>query len=427
MDKEKEPISSQNYLVVRNYSLENVPANSPGRLFVNPSEIYVMKTTLNGTREFSSWIYFTESKTTGGILDRPYVRHASFTLANDETISAHILLELLKKGTGAGETLIGEKLLPAPDSIKNKVICRFISNEELIGLIYGTIHCKLGYGQIIATDATTVAKEPAPEMVQASDLLAEHEESLSSAADFAIVTSTGENADQPDDSQTVEKPTLQEIEDAEEPEYVDNQRKKRKGPNYFLLALFCVIALCAGWAAVSYLPSLLPDSDYSKGVEVMTQDQTPAQLSDVHTETQPTEQPVVQTQDATTTASEPEPTTSNPSDEEADVKYLNENSIWDKSALKSPKYQAFYNLLATGSAKEIAESDYFAVTGKMTNDMAEKVVNLLWASNGTATQKANERELHKLASKSKLDLKQAYETLSRYRDKTPNTSPRPKR
>lgn len=434
MDLDYSPTLSN--VIVRNYSWENAPAGAPGKLFVNPSEIFVIKTYGDGAREFSLWIYHTGmSNSAGGVFDRPYVKDSSFYLAPDERIDPNLLLRLLKAGGGSAPVIKSAPLSINNENLRKDVIIRFLSTEELVTLFRGAINGLLPYGEAIVADATSVVKDAKDlELLEAADIVAEMEERLSSAAIFEVVTPEGQTVDIARSETPERKLTLQEIEDEHEPEYVTLPKAlKRKRPNYWILALFAVVALAVGWAAVSFLPTLLPDSNYTKGEEMVVDDNQPAILSSDQQQ-QSSEDPSEQLPEETDVItadmqeSEPEQTSAPPvanSPEAQDIQYLNDNNVWERAALKSDKYKAFFDLLSTGDIRKIAESDYFAVSGNMKNPTAEKVINLLWGALDSGTQKANEKQMQNLADQPSIDLDQLYGTLARYRDKKPNTSPRP--
>ena len=54
------------------------------------------------------------------------------------------------------------------------------------------------------------------------------------------------------------------IEDDDEEEYVPYPKKMRRKRNRIILFVFILIALTAGWAAVKYLPEVVPESEYSQ-------------------------------------------------------------------------------------------------------------------------------------------------------------------
>lgn len=423
---DKENISPNNHLLVRNYSLENVPANSPGKMFINPTEIFVFNINGDGSRSFSLWTYFDGSlKTEGGILDRPHVKVTTFLLPPDMIAAPSAILDALK--TGVSHISLEQRNLSPGKQRSGKIICRFLSYDELLGVISQVVNASLEARELIAADATAVPVNSDTKVVDVAELFVDAHEAISSSAEFEV-TGTA-----PAQAPAERKPTLQEIEDEDEPEYVTRPiAKKRRTPNYWILALLAVVALTIGWAVVSFLPAFLPESSYSKGEEMVVDEQYTA-LQDF---SEPCDTPVnipvndpvndpVEITEETPVEIDPETTVN--ADESDDLDYLNTHDIWDINQLKSEKYRLFFPLLSSGNILEIAESDYFAVPDNLKNPTARKIIDLLWASYKTGTQTANERQLHRLKGQQKIDLPKLYDTLARYRDKSPNKSPRPQR
>lgn len=435
MYKEKE--TYHNNLIVRNYSIENSPAGSPGKLFVNPSAIFVMRTNPDGSREVSLWNYANATDKSGvNPLARPFVKVISLSLADDEVADPATLLSTLKSSVSSIEVTKIDPISVNADALKKKIVVRYISNDELTALIHTVVGGYAEVGELIATDATTVPLDAAMTVLDASELLAEYGEPLSVSATFDV-KSSGLNESVPTDAaENRPRPTLQEIEDEDPPEYVDSSRlKKKKSPNYWLLALFAAVALIIAWAVVSFLPTWLPASDYSKGEEMIVDESQPApdmtdvpvRLADSAVVADTSAAFDADGQGSSEGTARQVQKSGESLDEKEDIAYLNSHKVWVRSDLKSEKYQEFYSSFAKGSIADLAQSDYFAEEGVMQNPDAEKVIDLLWAANGTGTQASNEKQLKRLKGKNKIDLHELYETLARYRDKNPNTSPRPKR
>ena len=225
---------------------------------------------------------------------------------------------------------------------------------------------------------------------------------------------------------------------------VSRRHRRRSG---WVFALLVLVALGVGFAAVRYLPGLIPDTDpiasmESTDVSGVTphDDGVPMHLlSDSALVTaEPDTAAVVGISDTSTvavpdSAAAPQALVAEPvegslaTDEAADLKYLNEHSTWRRSSLKSDRYKVLFDLFAAGNIKDIAEADYFAVDGVATNRDAIRVVDMLWDAYRTPTQRSNERELRKSVKGGEINLPRLYDTLSRYRDARPNKSPRPKR
>ncbi|MDE5745761.1 MAG: hypothetical protein K2H84_08945 [Paramuribaculum sp.] len=226
----------------------------------------------------------------------------------------------------------------------------------------------------------------------------------------------------------------------DEEEYVVPTQKRKKG-NPLIIILFVAIALGAGWAAVKYLPALIPDSDYS---HIESTDVTQIALMESGQPEQATvsadsiEAPDSIVTDETApdsiTASEhaPEVKVENTAAtdinaEKADLEYLNSSKVWKRSDLKSEKYRALFNLFAAGNITDIVNAEYFAVPGMCTNRDADKVVTFLWQSYRTDTQYSNVRALKRLEGKDEIDMHKLMENLAKIRSPKPNKNPRPRR
>lgn len=231
--------------------------------------------------------------------------------------------------------------------------------------------------------------------------------------------------------------------DDEEEEYVVYPQKKRKS-NPLVIIILVLIALAAGWAAVKFLPALIPDSDYSR---IESTDVTQIALNEVQPEvpvTVPVDTvipvdkievtPVSNPDTVPTVAPEPAAVPEAPapkpkedaSAEKADLEYLNSNKIWNRTALKSDTYRKLFDLFAAGNISDIANADYFAVPGRCTNRDADKAVTFLWQAYHTDTQHSNVRILKRLAGKNEIDMHTLMEDLAKARSPKPNTTPRPR-
>lgn len=211
--------------------------------------------------------------------------------------------------------------------------------------------------------------------------------------------------------------------------------RRRSGWVFVLLA---VVALGVGYAAVRYLPGLIPEADpiastestdvsgvkpHDDGVPVHFVPDSAESDSVVAAAIPPDTATVMAPDTASVAAVQP----SQAADEAADLQYLNAQRVWRRASLKSDRYRAFFDLFADGSIKDIAEADYFAREGVATNRDALRVADMLWGAYRTPTQRSNERELRKLVRNGEIDLPRIYDTLSRYRDAKPNKTPRPRR
>lgn len=214
------------------------------------------------------------------------------------------------------------------------------------------------------------------------------------------------------------------------------RRRRRSG---WVFALLAVVALGVGYAAVRYLPVLIPAADLIASTE--STDVSGVKPHDdgvpVHfvPDSAESDSVVAAAIPVDTTASAMAPDTasvaavqpSQAADEATDLEYLNSQRVWRRASLKSDRYRALFDLFAAGSIKDIADADYFARDGVATNRDALRVADMLWSAYRTPTQRSNERELRKLVRNGEIDLPRIYDTLSRYRDAKPNKTPRPRR
>ncbi|MDE6048542.1 MAG: hypothetical protein K2G09_02465 [Paramuribaculum sp.] len=225
----------------------------------------------------------------------------------------------------------------------------------------------------------------------------------------------------------------------DEEEYVVAPKRRKKG-NPLVIILFVVIALGAGWAAVKYLPALIPDSDYS---QIESTDVTQIALLESGQSDPVTVVPdsvavtdsIAAGEQAPDSIIATEPVQETPAEkivapdvdaEKADLEYLNSSKVWKRSELKSEKYRALFNLFAAGNITDIVNADYFAVPGMCTNRNADKVVTFLWQSYRTDTQQSNVRALKRLQGKDEIDMHQLMENLAKIRSPKPNKNPRPR-
>lgn len=250
--------------------------------------------------------------------------------------------------------------------------------------------------------------------------------------------------------------TLQEIEDEieAESETAAHRPRSRRLRGVWVFVVLALLALCAGWAAVRYIPSLIPDSTPYDGMEnsivsspaddyeiatpeIIADTLAPVGAADsaaivsdtilrndtLHVDDNAPVTPVAES----AVAPEEKTAVADAAAEKADIAYLNANTVWRRADLKSDKYRQMFDLISSGNIKAIAESDYFAVTGVATNRTATKMMDMLWQAYRSPTQRSNELQLKKLKGKGEIDIAALYITLSRYRDANPNKTPRPKR
>lgn len=112
-------------------------------------------------------------------------------------------------------------------------------------------------------------------------------------------------------------------------------------------------------------------------------------------------------------------------DEKADIQYLNTNSTWKLSELKSPKYRALLTAMKNGDIQAVVSNPYFAIAGTATNERALKVAEYLWNAKGTLSEKSNVTKLKDLTADDKANIGELYDQLSRRQPAQPNTEPRP--
>lgn len=131
---------------------------------------------------------------------------------------------------------------------------------------------------------------------------------------------------------------------------------------------------------------------------------------------------------ALTTPGGTQPPVSTPTlsaDEQADVAYLNSNSKWRRSELKSDKYRALLTAMAEGDIDAVARHPYFATKGQCSGKQPNAMVDYLWKAKGSFSEKANVRKLKAAAAKEVIDLPALNDDLARSKPAEPNTAPRP--
>lgn len=228
--------------------------------------------------------------------------------------------------------------------------------------------------------------------------------------------------------------------DEEDERYIYKEHHRRRRHNPLVTVILIIIALAAGWAAVNYLPQLLPtDTDYDtmESTDVTNlaieeiNDSITASSDTTNLEAVDTTAAIsindIANSDTTTAIINPAPKLELTPEEKADIKYLNVNRVWKRANLKSEKFIDFFDSFAKGDIKLLANSDYFAVEGMATNTNAVKAMDMLWRSLGSPTQASNVKVLRKLKGKKEIDMWKLQDTLARYRDKNYNKNPRPKK
>lgn len=358
-------------------------------------------------------------------------------------VSAEAVLRVLREATALrGETpidLFKRVGLPAdplplckrPRSASVPVaLAAYMSTAELLQLMERAMSGEdLPADEIIAVEATAVPVGEATSLPRV-------EIAPSSQPDFEVV--------QPAEPVADRKPTLQEIEDE-----IDNvepvapyRPEKHRRSNAIVFGLLAIVALALGWAAVKYLPQLVPDTTPYDGMESQNVSELvfdtdpyaqPAdttvmalQTDSVPTDTVLAEEPELHVAEAVTPVEEPQEAAVSAS-EQADIDYLNSTNRWQRSRLKSQKYIDFFDSFATGDIELIVSSDYFAKSGEATNRTAIRLADMMWQAHRSPTEQSNRRQLRQLKGKQEIDIAKLYDTLSRYRDANPNKSPRPKR
>ncbi|MCC8071559.1 MAG: hypothetical protein LIO90_07140 [Bacteroidales bacterium] len=230
--------------------------------------------------------------------------------------------------------------------------------------------------------------------------------------------------------------TVSPLEELEE-ELLAEPQRKRRSMAWVWISLIVIVAVLVAWALVNFLPSIVPTSSYDEMELVDVSDTPVATIS----EALPTDSivsdsvaldsvaPVAASPATNTLVDNANEKALNPASslEAADVAYLNSHTVWQRSQLKSDKYQSFFDLFAKGDIDAIARADYFYIPGQATNTTALKMIDMLWRAYKSPVQVANERVLRQLKGKEQIDLPQLYDTLARYRDNQPNTTPRPQR
>lgn len=195
-------------------------------------------------------------------------------------------------------------------------------------------------------------------------------------------------------------------------------------------AVIVAIAL-AIWAVARFMPGVASlSSAYAPGeVELFepaeaTTDTIGTTVSAVPAAPAPEATPA--TAEVATPAQEPANDTAGTltADETADIAYLNANSKWDQSRIKSARFSNLPAILASGDLGAIARHPYFAA-GHCTNREARSVAEFAWKAQESGTHRANEQRLKKLNNVSVIDIHQLYEDLARIRPSDPYSTPSP--
>lgn len=416
---------------------------NPSSLFLNAPEVYVF-VRQNGVRQVTLW--------------RDGFPTVSVGVAEGADVNPEAVLNLLRSAShvcASPQQLFADAGLrrdvpclphdeetPVVSDIPSRGLVRYLSSADIVNLIDTNLRAtELRCAELLAVQATAVA-------VGEGAFIPRVTVTNVGLYDFDVTTA-------PDNEETsaTRQPTLQDIEDelAAEEETVNTRHpRSRRLRGVWVFVILAILALCAGWAAVSYLPSLIPTSTPYDGMENSVVSEPPVNENEMEMPAAQDDTTVMQTADdsvistsdsvpvidmlavtteevdADTTTEQEAKTADESALETVDLEYLNTNTVWRRADLKSEKYRNFFDLFGAGNIKAIAEADYFAIQGLATNRTAIKMIDMLWQAYKSPTQRSNELQLKKLKGKGEIDVTNLYTTLSRYRDANPNNSPRPK-
>ncbi len=412
---------------------------NPSSLFLNAPEVYVF-VRQNGVRQVTLW--------------REGFPTVSVGVADGADVNPEAVLQLLRSAShvcaspqqlfaDAGlrrdvPCLPQDEAAPVRADIPPRGLVTYLSTADIINLIDTDLRsAEPRCSELLAVQATAVP-------VGEGAFIPRVTVTNVGLYDFDVTP-----APEPEEAAPAPKPTLQEIEDelAAEEETVSVKRpRSRRVRGVWVFLVLALLALCAGWAAVRYIPSLIPTSTPYDGMEnsvvsepmpeepsvtTIVEDTVAAELpaDSLATLTDSIEvgEGEIEGRERVEQPVEAAPATDDSALETADVDYLNSHTTWRRADLKSEKYRSFFDLFAAGNIKNIAEADYFATEGLATNRTAIKMIDMLWQAYKSPTQRSNELQLKKLKGKSEIDITALYTTLARYRDANPNKSPRPKK
>lgn len=251
----------------------------------------------------------------------------------------------------------------------------------------------------------------------------------------------------PQNNRVKEQPrTLQEIEDeidADEPAGAPLRPRPRRTAVWVWVVL-TVVALGCGWAAVRYLPALVPDSAPYDGMdnadvslleaeplypEAYT-DTTATAVTDSLAVTPTATDTATTAPDASATPEVADPqTTAATIDaaalEGADREYLNSHTTWRRGELRSEQGRALFDSFAAADIDAIVRQPYFATPEAASNRTAQRVANMLWRAHGSDTEPQNEAILRRLKGKSEINLTTLLDELAKKQSPKPNLKPRP--
>lgn len=192
-----------------------------------------------------------------------------------------------------------------------------------------------------------------------------------------------------------------------------SENNGNSGRTKLICAIVCAIAIIAG---AIYIIKPLIDSEPISEAPVPTVETDNATTPDTVSAAPATPAPAPVTTPAPVALS---------ADEQADLEYLNANRSWKREALKSESGRKLFDAIAEGKINDIVNHSYFATEGRATNKDANNVADLIWAANGTPTQRSNEVALIRAAKKGSVNLWDLYEAVARVKPAEPNTTPRP--
>lgn len=414
--------------------------------FLNANEIY----TLEAHGESS----------TIALHDTELCRTATATVTTGANIHPRLVVRLLREavqspGIPAADLIahIGlPKEVTTDTSLRTEpvhaiALATYLSTDELYAFVAHAIAGSLPAGTLIAVEATAVAIGQYA-MLPRVDPLAQP------APDFDIVGAPVPHPETPPQASSAIFPvhintpqrSLQEIEDelaADDGEDIPFRRPRRRSRirsaiGFIILA---IVALAIGWAAVHYLPTIIPESTPYDGmnsadvtaIAEAAPDTATATLTDAAITIMPDTtlnatpndsltdapaQPVAEA-DATPAAALPS------SAYTADLKYLNSHTLWQRSSLKSDEALQLFDSFAAADIRATLSHPYFAAGGQCTNRTANRLADMMWRAHRTGTEPANKRQLRRLKGKTEIDIAALYDRLSRLQDPRPNKSPRP--
>ena len=113
-------------------------------------------------------------------------------------------------------------------------------------------------------------------------------------------------------------------------------------------------------------------------------------------------------------------------DEAADLAYLNTYPVWEVDKMKSPMGKSLMEAILAGDIDAVVNNDYYAVTGRATNEKAILVADLIWRAKGSPSDKGNRRIMRSAVKNGAIDLKTFSDNLAKRRPaERINDTPRP--